>query len=147
MRCGVVTDDDDGKVGLCPTFFQANDTAEQFAFNLGCARFPIQTLCSHGQSTQQVALGVPSPVWNSKRRFDAEGADDAPTGPCFENGKGTTEDAAGYSIPSQSYGDHIGRQKGGEGQRTENGTQTSKEPSGLAFCINVALYHAKEVRA
>ena len=102
MGCGVVTDDDDGKVGLYPTFFQESDTPEQFGFNLGCAGFPIQTLCRHELPTQQVALGVPSPIRTSKGRFDADGSNDAPTCSCFENGESTTEDAAGNSVPSQS---------------------------------------------
>ena len=112
----VVADNDDGEMWLCATFFQVVDAVEQFALNLRSARFSVQTLCWHGLPTLNVALSVPSPMVSSKRRFDAHGSDDAPTCTCLKNSEGTTEDATGYSVPSESKSEQIGGQEGGQHQ-------------------------------
>ena len=97
-------------MGLRSTLCQASDAVKQLGLDFRGAGFPVQTLCWHELPTLNVALSVPSRTVPSKRRFDADGSDDAPTGSCFKNSEGTAKDATGHSVPSEPNGDHIGGQ-------------------------------------
>ena len=92
MRGGVVTDDDDRQMGMDALFGEMSYAGLEVGLNLGSAGSAIQALCCHKSPKMTVVLSVLVRV--SQGRLEAECSHDAPTSPCFKDGKGSTEDGS-----------------------------------------------------
>jgi len=82
----------------------------------------------------------------SQRCFDSNSSYDAPAFACFKDGKGTAEDAACYSEPSQCCRNDAEVGQEGESDSKNNRCNACVESSHTSFLVDVAL-HVSETGA
>ena len=78
----------------------------------------------------------------SQRCLDSNSSYDAPAFACFKDGKGTAEDTACYSEPSQCYWNDAEVGQEGESDSKDNRCNACVEPSHTSFLVDVA-FHAE----
>ena len=139
VRGRVVTNDDHSQMGMDALFGQMSDAGLEVGLNLGRAGSAVQALCCHNSSKMTVALSVLVRV--SQGRLEAECSHDAPTSPCFKDGKGSTEDGSRHGVPPEVKGQRFGEKKRCEYEGPSNGGETSDKAGSLSSGVNIALDH------
>jgi len=77
----------------------------------------------------------------SQGRPESKGTYHAPSCSSFPDGERPAQDCTAHCVPAESKRERLRSEERCEDQCTDDAGQTTEEPGGLTFAVNVALEH------